>query len=293
MAREADRNEIADRVERALRRHLAGRDRPAKLGAAMNHALFPGGARVRPTFAVRVALACGDDRPPVTDALAASLEFLHCASLVHDDLPCFDDAQTRRGEPSVHIAHGEAMAVLAGDGLMILAFQALSDVSVEAGERLPSLLSIVAESAGTPSGLVGGQALEAEDGCDIDPYHAAKTGALFAAAAAGGAAAAGADPALWRPVGESLGAAYQIADDLHDHAGASGALGKPTGQDSLLGRPNAVSIHGLDGALARLRATLDHAADAVPECDGAPILRQMIRAQTKRFVPEALQTAAA
>jgi geranylgeranyl diphosphate synthase type II len=285
--------DIADRVERALRRHLAGRDRPKKLGTAMHHALFPGGARVRPSFALRVALACGDDRPAVADALAAALEYLHCASLVHDDLPCFDDAQTRRGQPAVHIAHGEAMAVLAGDGLIVLAFQALADVAADAGERLAPLLSIVAESAGTPSGLVGGQALEAEDGCDIGPYHAAKTGALFAAAAAGGAAAAGADSTLWRPVGEALGAAYQIADDLHDHVGANGALGKPTGQDSRLGRPNAVALHGLDGALSRLRATLDRAADSVPESDGAPMLRQMIRAQTERFVPKTLHTAAA
>ncbi|MEM8552466.1 MAG: polyprenyl synthetase family protein, partial [Pseudomonadota bacterium] len=150
------------RVDGALRRHLAGRDVPQGLGAAVRDALFPGGARVRPTLAIGVALACGDDRPLVADALACAVEFLHCASLVHDDMPCFDDAAVRRGRPTVHRAHGEATALLAGDGLIFLAFQALADVGEDAAERLPALLKIVAESGGSPSGLVAGQAMESE-----------------------------------------------------------------------------------------------------------------------------------
>ncbi|WMS42148.1 polyprenyl synthetase family protein [Acuticoccus sp. MNP-M23] len=284
---------VSTRVERALNRHLLGRDEPGKLTAAITHALFPGGARVRPCLAIAVARACGDDRPAVADGLAAAIEFLHCASLVHDDLPCFDDSDTRRGRPSVHAAHGEAMAVLAGDGLIVLAFQALSDVAQEAGPRLPALLSIVAESAGSPAGLVAGQAMESEEGCALSPYHAAKTGALFEAATAGGAVAAGGDEAHWRVIGRRLGAAYQIADDIHDKLGADGMMGKPTGQDARLGRPSSVDEYGVDGAIRTLKHLIEETAAAVPDGMASDEIRQLIRAQTARFVPAKRATAAA
>lgn len=280
-----DGDTLKHRVNAALERHLEGRDRPPRLGAAMRHSLFPGGARARPVFALAVSLACGDDRPPVADALAVAVEALHCASLIHDDLPCFDDAATRRGKPSVHVAHGEATALLAGDGLIVLAFQFLADVAQEAGARLPALLSELARSAGTPHGLVAGQAMEAESESELGAYHAAKTGALFEAAAAGGALAAGGDDTVWRPVGRGLGAAYQIADDIHDRIGADGSLGKPSGQDARLGRPNAVDGYGLEGAVAKLRGTLAEAAAAVPDGPAAPALRAFIEGQAARFVP--------
>ncbi|MEM0908381.1 MAG: polyprenyl synthetase family protein [Pseudomonadota bacterium] len=285
--------DVKARIDTALRRHLIGRDRPRNYGVALRHGLFPGGARARPLLAFGVAHACGDDRPEVTDALAASVEFLHCASLVHDDLPCFDDADTRRGRPSVHAAHGEATAVLVGDGLIVMAFQALADVAEEAGPRLGALLAIVSESAGSPRGLVAGQAMEAEDACGITAYHAAKTGALFEAAAAGGAAASGGDIALWKAVGAKLGAAYQIADDIHDRAGVSGALGKPTGQDEKLGRPNSVDEHGLMGAVKALERQIEDTVAAVPDIAEAAALKGLIRAQTARFLPKKLAIAAA
>lgn len=284
---------VSARVEQALIRHLAGRREPGKLSAAMTHALFPGGARIRPCLAIAVARACGDDRPVVADGLAAAVEFLHCASLVHDDLPCFDDAGLRRGRPSVHAAHGEAMAVLAGDGLIVLAFQALADVASEAGSRLPKLLSIVAESAGAPSGLVAGQAMESEDGCALSPYHAAKTGALFEAATTGGAVAAGGDEVHWRIIGRRLGAAYQIADDIHDRLGADGTLGKPTGQDARLGRPSSIDEFGADGAIRALKNLIEETAAAVPDGTASDEIRQLIRAQTARFVPARRATASA
>ncbi|MEO1102421.1 MAG: polyprenyl synthetase family protein [Pseudomonadota bacterium] len=285
--------DVKARVEGALERHLDGRDQPPMLGNAMRYALFPGGARVRPSFAVGVALACGDDRPMVADALAVAVECLHCASLVHDDLPCFDDAAMRRGKPSVHARYGEAMAVLVGDGLIVLAFQVLSDVGEVAGDRLAPLLTLVSASAGMPGGLVSGQAMEGETDCALSPYHAAKTGALFEAAAAGGAVAAGGDVALWRSIGAKLGAAYQIADDIHDRVGGDGTLGKPTGQDALLGRPNTVDQHGLIGAVKLLKGLIDETVEAVPEGTEASALRALIGAQTERFVPKELATAAA
>jgi geranylgeranyl pyrophosphate synthase len=99
--------------------------RTAKLAAAMRHAVFPGGARIRPQLCLAVARACGDSDPALADAAAAAIELLHCASLVHDDLPCFDDAPLRRGRASVHCAFGERLAVLAGDALIVQAFQTL------------------------------------------------------------------------------------------------------------------------------------------------------------------------
>lgn len=285
--------DVHARVESALHRHLSGRTEPPRLGDAINHAVFPGGARVRPVFALGVALACGDDRPAVADALAVAVECLHCGSLVHDDLPCFDNASVRRGRPSVHAAHGQALAVLAGDSLIVLAFQVLSDVAAEAGDRLPKLLEIIATSAGTPAGLIGGQALESEDDCTLSDYHGAKTGALFRAAALGGAVAAGGDEALWARVGDGLGAAYQIADDIHDHTGGDLTVGKPMGQDSRLGRPSAVELYGLDGAVSRLKRTLSDTVEQLPEGEGAAPLRHLIGQQTKRFLPKSLSTVAA
>ncbi|MEM9223629.1 MAG: polyprenyl synthetase family protein [Pseudomonadota bacterium] len=259
----------------------------------MRYALFPGGARVRPSFALGVAMACGDDRPTVTDAVGAAVEFLHCASLVHDDLPCFDDAHERRGKPSVHARFGEATALLVGDGLIMLAFQTIADAAPAAGDRLGPILRIVSDSAGMPRGLVSGQAMESEEACMIPAYHAAKTGALFEAAAAGGAIAAGGDVEIWREVGAKLGEAYQIADDIHDRAGTNGALGKPTGQDERFGRPNSVDEHGLQGAVRVLKRLIAETVEAVPDNAEAASLRALIGAQTERFVPKDLVTAAA
>src|SRR5690606_4019842 len=140
---------------------------------------------------------------------------LHCASLVHDDLPCFDDADTRRGRPSVHRAYGQPLAVLAGDALIVLAFQNVAGVAASSWRRA-EVTALVGRAVCASSGIIGGQAWECEDEIDVARYHRAKTGALFAAATAAGAAAAGDDPNLWRTVGETLGEAYQIADDIRD-----------------------------------------------------------------------------
>ena len=127
------------RIERALTTALARTEHPGGpplLAAALRHAVFPRGARVRPRLCLAVARACGEDDPAITDAAAAAIELLHCASLVHDDLPCFDDAATRRGRPSVHYAFGQPLAVLAGDALIVLAFQTLARGAVRSPARL-------------------------------------------------------------------------------------------------------------------------------------------------------------
>ncbi len=284
------------RIEQALLGAIEHADVPGcppKLAGAMRAAVFPGGARVRPRLCLAVAYACGDDRPVVTDGAAAALELLHCASLVHDDLPCFDDAATRRGQPSVHRAYGEPLAVLAGDALIVLAFQTLVSHAASTPPRLANLVDIVGRAVGVPSGIVAGQAWESEPDAALAEYHREKTGALFVAACTAGAAAAGAAPAPWRTLGDRLGEAYQVADDLRDAAGDEADLGKPIGKDTVLGRPSAVNELGIEGALSRLKGLVQAATAAIPACEGADQLRALVAGEAKRLVPKQLSRSAA
>jgi geranylgeranyl diphosphate synthase type II len=252
----------------------------------MRHAVFPGGARVRPRLCLAVARACGEDAPAVAEAAAGSIELLHCASLVHDDLPCIDDADTRRGRPSVHVAFGEQLAVLAGDALIVLAFQHLARVAECAPRRLAALLPIIARAAGAPAGIAAGQAWECEPSVMLSTYQRAKTGALFAAATMAGAAATGADASDWLTIGERLGEAYQVADDIRDVVAEAEELGKPTGRDAALGRPNAVAEHGLRGAVALLEELLASAITCVPPCTGEAELKALIGVEARRLLPK-------
>jgi geranylgeranyl diphosphate synthase, type II len=265
---------------------------PPRLAAAIRCAVFPGGARIRPRLCLAVSRACGGDDPRVADGAAASIELLHCASLVHDDLPCFDDAPSRRGKPSVHRAFGERLAVLAGDALIVLAFETLARAG-GASPRLGPLLLIVARSAGVPSGIVAGQAWECEPHVALADYQRAKTGALFAAASEAGAAAAGADANPWRTLGERLGEAYQVADDIRDVAGLAADLGKPTGRDAALDRPSAVRALGMTGALQRFDELMAEAADSIPACSGTVALRALILLEAERFLPKGVTRHAA
>ncbi|MET3692385.1 geranylgeranyl diphosphate synthase type II [Methylobacterium goesingense] len=235
-----------------------------------------------------VARACGDDDPAASDAAAAAIELLHCASLVHDDLPCFDDAPLRRGQPSVHAAFGEPLAVLAGDALIVSAFETLARGAARSPKRLAALVGLVARAAGSPAGIAAGQAWESEPNVALTEYQQAKTGALFAAATVTGAAAAGAPSLPWRLLGECLGEAYQVADDLRDVACRQEEVGKPVGRDSTLGRPNAAALLGMGGALARLRRLVREAIEVIPDCPGAETLRAEIEAQTRLFLPASL-----
>ncbi len=288
--------DITSRIESGLNLAFAraqSSSGPPLLGAAMRHAVFPGGARVRARLCLAVAYACGDDDTATADAAATSIELLHCASLVHDDLPCFDDAATRRGRPSVHAAFGAPLAVLAGDALIVLAFQSLAWGSLARPARLAPLLIAIGQSAGMPNGIVAGQAWESEPVADLSVYQRAKTGALFGAATIAGAIAAGADPQPWRGLGEALGEAYQVADDLLDAVGSSVDTGKPVGRDAALSRPSTVHIYGLQGALSLLDSLTKAAADAIPDGPGAPPLRALIAQEARRLVPKGLVHAAA
>jgi geranylgeranyl diphosphate synthase type II len=285
--------EAHDRIEQALLAALAlgdGAGGPPRLAAAVRHAVFPGGARIRPQLCLAVARACGDPEPTLTDGAAAAIELLHCASLVHDDLPCFDDAATRRGLASVHAAYGERIAVLTGDALIVLAFQFLGHAAARqprSMHRLPPLLSVLARRVGMPQGIVAGQAWECEPFVGLAAYHRAKTGSLFAACTEAGAIAAGADPAAWQSFGLCLGEAYQVADDIRDVVLATELLGKPQGRDIALDRPSSATELGLTGALHHFDQLLARAVEAIPACTGAPFLRALVRAESERLVPKA------
>ena len=267
---------------------------PPQLAQALRYSVFPGGARIRPKLCLAVAQACGDDQPAIADAAAASIELLHCASLVHDDLPCFDNAATRRGKPSVHKTFGASQAVLAGDALIVMAFESLALGTALMPSRLPGLIMTLGRASGMPFGITAGQGWESEPQISLADYHRAKTGSLFAAATMAGALAAGAAPADgWRLLGERIGEAYQVADDLHDLVSSADETGKPAHQDDINHRPSAVRDLGFEGAVQRLEQLLKEAIGSIPACPGAAELRGVILAQSKRFVPKGLVLVAA
>lgn len=272
---------MADPVlERSLHDSLPAGDGapPPKLSEAMRYAVFPGGGRVRPRLCLEVARACGA-AGELAYAAACSIELLHCASLVHDDLPCFDGAAMRRGRPSVHRLYGEAMAVLVGDGLMVQAFSTLARACSRHPEIGASAMLHLLEAAGPRAGLVGGQAWELEERVDLSAYHRAKTASLFETAAALGALVNGAPLSPFVRFGSRLGMAYQLADDIADVHGDSPSLGKPTGRDRELGRPTAVREGtSAPAALERLASTRVAVADAIPDCPGESELRRFTEA---------------
>jgi geranylgeranyl diphosphate synthase, type II len=279
---------ISDRIELTLTAAIAqgqGGMAPPKLAAALNYAVTPGGARIRPTILTSVALACGDDRPALTNAAAVALELVHCASLVHDDLPCFDDADMRRGKPALHRAFSEPLAVLAGDSLIIMGFHVLARAAGDAPARAITLLDILGTRTGMPFGICAGQGWESESQIDLSAYHQAKTGALFIAATQMGAVAAGQEPEPWAELGARIGEAFQVADDLRDALCDDATLGKPAGQDDLHGRPNAVAAYGVQGAVKRFDDILGGAISSIPACPGEAALAQMVRAYADKLVP--------
>jgi len=255
---------------------------PPRLGKAVEDAVFPGGARVRPSLCVAVARACALPTD-LTYAAAVAVELLHCASLVHDDLPCFDDAPVRRGRPSIHARHGEATAVLVGDGLIVHAFETLGRAAL--ASRSVEVLLTLSAAAGARGGLVAGQAWELESRVDVATYHRAKTAALFEAACALGALSVGERPRPFAVLGQSFGLAFQVLDDVADRIGDASALGKPTGLDERLGRPSAAA--GGDSLPGLVERAVASVVAAVPPCAGEVDLRAFVGTAFERLVARA------
>jgi len=282
------------RIEEALEgvvKQATARPCPARLAEAIRYAIFPGGGRVRPGLCLVVAEACGNPDRGLVDAAAAAIEILHCASLVQDDLPCFDDAATRRGRSSLHKRFGEEIAILVGDALIVLAFRTVGGHVLEEPAKCAAILTALAEAAGAPAGIAAGQAWESEAGVDMIAYHHAKTAALFEAAAVAGAIASAAEPEPWRATGGLLGEAYQIADDLADALGEAPQLGKPIQRDNENRRPNAVATLGIEGARHKLDDMLGQAIRSIPGCPGRADVEAFLVLAAERLCPPALRAA--
>lgn len=266
-----DARKIEDALITTFRALFPEGSTPPKLRSAVASALLGGGGRVRPGLCVAVCRSTDAGALDLAVEYAAAVEMVHAASLVHDDLPAFDDAALRRGAPTIHRAFGEPVAILVGDALLAGAFEALARTESVAPGRVAPAIALLARSVSAARGIIGGQALESEPRVDLDVYHRAKTAALFEGAACLGALAAGADPESFRPFGQRVGLAYQIADDLADVSGSVEAE-KTAGRDAALGRPNAAHAVGRTMAIAKLERALGEARDVLPAgADGAPL----------------------
>jgi geranylgeranyl diphosphate synthase type II len=185
----------------------------------------------------------------------------------------------------VHRAFSEPLAVLTGDSLIILAFDALARAATRAPDRAVRLISTLARRSGMPYGICAGQGWESETQVNLGAYHRAKTGALFVAATQMGAIAAGQEAEPWEELGARIGEAFQVADDLRDALETAEQMGKPAGQDVLHARPNAVSELGIPGAVQHLKDILGGAISSIPSCPGEAMLAQMVRRYAEKMTP--------
>ena len=271
--------ERAAAVDEALERLLPPEtDPPATIHKAMRYSVFAGGKRLRPVLVIAAAEAVGGRMEQVMPA-ACAMECIHTYSLVHDDLPAMDNDDFRRGRPTNHKVFGEAMAILAGDGLLTLAFGLLAESFPADGDpgALRQVLADLAEAAGT-RGMVGGQVADIEgEGRPATPesldfIHVHKTAALIRVSLRMGAVIAGGTPAQVQALsaaGGNLGLAFQIVDDLLDVEGTTAQLGKTAGKDQAQQKATYPAVHGLEASRARAAALIDEADRALASL-GAP-----------------------
>ncbi len=277
---EEDRQAVDAALERLLPSTTAP---PASIHEAMRYSVFAGGKRLRPIACLESARIFAADITPALHP-ACALEFIHTYSLIHDDLPALDNDDLRRGKPTCHKKFGEAAAILAGDGLLTLAFQTIGDTPVPV-ERRVRILQEVSAAAGTVNGMVGGQVadLEAEGrnvGADALEYiHQSKTAALIRASIVAGAVCAGAKDeavARLRHFGHTIGWAFQVTDDILDVEETSTALGKTAGKDAAQRKATYPAVFGLRRSHEIARELAEHAiAELLPLGDRAVRLREI------------------
>jgi farnesyl diphosphate synthase len=290
--------EIAASVEAMLERLLAAEPlageiaRPARLLAAMRHGALAGGKRLRPflTIATAEALGVGGEGPL---RAGSAIELVHCYSLVHDDLPAMDDDDLRRGRPTVHKAFDEATAILAGDGLLTLAFDVMGEAATHVDGAIRSALCVGLARAAGLGGMAGGQMLDLEaetassplGRASVERLQAMKTGALLSFSVEAGAIIAKAAPAQSAALlryGRALGAAFQAADDILDAEGDESKLGKKAGKDAERNKATLIAALGLEGAKAARDRLADDAAAALDD-SGLGARAETLRAAA-RFV---------
>ena len=265
-------------VERALERLIEGCGaQPPRLLDAMRYAALDGGKRIRPLL-VYAAGELSEASEPALDLAASAVELIHAYSLVHDDLPCMDNDVLRRGKPTVHVAYGEATAMLVGDGLQSLAFAALAQL-VGRSVSAPAVVKMVAElaAAAGAQGMVGGQALDLSavgqtlDRQSLEAMHRAKTGAMLQASVRlgwlTGPRASDSDvtfiPSELDHYANLVGLAFQVIDDVLDVESDTHTLGKTAGKDSEHNKPTFVSLLGLEASRALAIALRDEAVAAL------------------------------
>jgi geranylgeranyl diphosphate synthase, type II len=264
--------ELQEKVDGYLESlRFAREDGTTGLEEAMRYSLLAGGKRIRPVLALATAEALGRD-PDEVLPLAAAIEMIHTYSLIHDDLPAMDDDELRRGKPTCHVAFGEDVAILAGDGLFAEALRiALGEQSGEPANVLAAVRELV-RAAGV-GGMVGGQYLDvAAEAVELRHLHELKTGALIAASVASVLALEGMDgPATipYRRFAAELGVVFQIVDDILDVTGDEAETGKPQGSDERHGKATYVSVHGLECARELARQSHAKARAALAEASGA------------------------
>jgi len=230
---------------------------PASIHTAMRYSVFAGGKRIRPILCYESAKLFAAD-PAGAIPVGCALEFIHTYSLIHDDLPALDNDDLRRGKPTNHKVFGEAIAILAGDALLTLAFQTLANAAIEPNRRV-RVISEIAAAAGTVNGMVGGQVadIEAEkkapDSATLEYIHRSKTAALISGSIVAGAIAGGAgdeDVARLRRFGEQIGWAFQVVDDILDVSESSVSLGKTAGKDQAQQKATYPALYGLEKSRA-------------------------------------------
>jgi geranylgeranyl diphosphate synthase type II len=246
---ESDRAGIEEALDRLLPKEES---HPASIHKAMRYSVFAGGKRIRPILCLEAA-AMFTENPVAAVSTGCALEFIHTYSLIHDDLPALDNDDFRRGKPTCHKVFGDAIAILAGDALLTLAFQTLAFVPVEPQRRL-NILSTIAQAAGTDRGMIGGQVadLEAEkkapDVGTLEYIHRSKTAALIRASIVAGGLAGGAtneDVERLRRFGENIGWAFQVVDDILDVEESSAVLGKTAGKDQAQQKATYPALYGV------------------------------------------------
>jgi farnesyl diphosphate synthase len=280
-------------VDRVIERLLVPPDgREARVFEAMRYAALAPGKRLRPFLVLASAHLFSVGKRPALQ-VATAIELVHCYSLIHDDLPAMDDSDLRRGRPTCHKAFDEATAILAGDGLLTLAFEVLADPDTHGDPAVRAELVLCLAKAAGSAGMVGGQMIDLLAETDPDQDIGAitrlqrlKTGALIAFSCEAGAVLGKAAPELRRALiayAHDLGLAFQIADDLLDVEGSEAEVGKSVQRDAAAGKATFVTILGVEGARQQALALIDQASGHLdPFGDRADLLRQCARFVVER-----------